>query len=383
METIELTLPAIYTIDVTIHKNKIRQLLVPEEKGIFLVSNYNENRVKGYLLTNETGEKLLAITNSAQAPESFEKALKLNGNLPSLGNLKWIKHPSLNQDMNDRSIDNWVHARNSWVGSFLFKSELKENGYIYQEGLRPPQIGAIHATLSHWIVSDKPATIVMPTGTGKTETMLGLLVANKCRKLLVVVPTDPLRNQIAEKFIGFGVLKQFGVISDHAHYPVVGVLMHKPKTFHEVDDLFSLCNVVITTMSIAGGIATELQDRMASHCSHLFIDEAHHIAAPTWANFRGKFKEKHIVQFTATPFRNDGKHIDGKVIFNYPLEKAQREGYFRKINFYPVLEFSSEMSDKTIAERAVEQLRNDLKNGYDHLLSKRLIRQWIETSLKL
>ena len=38
-----------------------------------------------------------------------------------------------------------------------------------RKGLRLPQIGAIHAIHAHWSVSHEPATIVMPTGTGKTE----------------------------------------------------------------------------------------------------------------------------------------------------------------------------------------------------------------------
>nr|GFA94274.1 hypothetical protein [Tanacetum cinerariifolium] len=60
-------------------------------------------------------------------------------------------------------------------------------------GLRSPQVGAIYATLAHWKTTEEPATIVMPTGTGKTETMLALLVQQRCSRLLVVVPTDALR----------------------------------------------------------------------------------------------------------------------------------------------------------------------------------------------
>ena len=50
----------------------------------------------------------------------------------------------------------------------------------------------------------------MPTGTGKTETMLSILVSMNCEKLLVIVPTDALRTQLAEKFLTLGVLKPPG-----------------------------------------------------------------------------------------------------------------------------------------------------------------------------
>lgn len=39
-------------------------------------------------------------------------------------------------------------------------------------GLRPAQLGALFSIKAHWTVSQGPATIVMPTGTGKTETMI-------------------------------------------------------------------------------------------------------------------------------------------------------------------------------------------------------------------
>jgi superfamily II DNA or RNA helicase len=37
----------------------------------------------------------------------------------------------------------------------------------------------------------------MPTGTGKTETMLALLVAARPSRLLVLVPSDALREQVS------------------------------------------------------------------------------------------------------------------------------------------------------------------------------------------
>ena len=82
----------------------------------------------------------------------------------------------------------------SWRGAFSYVEEDQEHEIV---GLRPPQIGAVHAVHSHWSVSDAPATIVMPTGTGKTETMLSVLVSAICSRVLVVVPTDPLRTQRA------------------------------------------------------------------------------------------------------------------------------------------------------------------------------------------
>lgn len=279
--------------------------------------------------------------------------------------ISWIRY--------EKDEVNCDQVVSSWDSKFNFiKEEKDENGKVTKNGLRAPQIGATYSILGHWTTSNSPATVVMPTGTGKTETMLCLLIAAKCNKVLVIVPTDALREQTANKFVSLGLLKEFGIVQREAITPAVGVLKERPKTAEEVDDFFQRCNVIVTTMSVVYGCENLIQKRISNHCSHLFIDEAHHIAAPKWEEFRTNFLDKYIVQFTATPFRTDGKHVDGKIIYNYPLLKAQEEGYFKPINFISVMEYSRDDSDKVIAEEAVKQLRTDLKSGFDHILMVRV-----------
>ena len=110
-----------------------------------------------------------------------------------------MKH-TLNRDY---SIDEIV---SSWNNSFNFIEENIDEGI---NGLREPQIAALYSILSHFKVSNDIGTIVMPTGTGKTEVMLTSLVASKCKKLLIVVPSDSLREQIFRKFYSLGLLKDF------------------------------------------------------------------------------------------------------------------------------------------------------------------------------
>lgn len=80
----------------------------------------------------------------------------------------------------------------------------------------------------------------MPTGTGKTEVMLSVLVSAQCPKVLVLVPTDALRTQIAEKFLSLGVLNEpgFDILHERARRPIVGLLQHIPNDIAEVDDVF-------------------------------------------------------------------------------------------------------------------------------------------------
>jgi hypothetical protein len=257
----------------------------------------------------------------------------------------------------------------AWEGRFTFAQEDPAAG---KGGLRRPQIGALYAVLAHWSTTDADATVVMPTGTGKTETMLALLVCARLRRVMVVVPNSALRDQIAQKFLTLGKLAECGCIPPDLHTPVVARLRHRPKSVEEVDAVFRRANVVVSTMQVAGQCTPDVQKRMAELCSHLFIDEAHHIAARTWSEFKSQFRERSIVQFTATPFRTDGKRVDGKFIYSYPLARAQKEGYFRAVSFSPIEEFDPELSDRAVARRAGKLLRDDIKAGLDHLLMARV-----------
>ncbi|MBP2263065.1 DEAD/DEAH box helicase family protein [Pseudomonas sp. BP8] len=84
-------------------------------------------------------------------------------------------------------------------------------------GLRKPQLAALYAALGHMVMAPATtATIVMPTGTGKTDTMLGLLVAGRLPRTLVLVPSDPLRSQLVEKCLELKKLREIGAVSTTA-----------------------------------------------------------------------------------------------------------------------------------------------------------------------
>lgn len=89
----------------------------------------------------------------------------------------------------------------SWTGQFVFRKETDN-----KPGLRSPQIGALHALMAHVESNEERAIVVMPTGTGKTETMLAFLIANVCQKVFVIIPSDALRNQTYKKFKSLGLL---------------------------------------------------------------------------------------------------------------------------------------------------------------------------------
>ena len=369
---VKVHLPPVFSINISESSNYIKQLTTLSWQGDAIFEPLTRPRVKGYFITPSTDHPAITLLTNASRPSPDDLyVLRLKDfNFPTgdhkiidLSAATWLKHPAL-IPVPETTADFERHKKtvqDSWENCFSYKQENLDNGI---KGLRLPQIGALHAVQAHLSIHRTPATVVLPTGTGKTETMLSTLLVEKCGCLLVIVPTNALRTQIAEKFITLGILKEFGLVADDAKNPVVGILKHRPKTSDDVESFFRKCNVVIATMSGLGQCARDIQECIARYCTHLFIDEAHHVGARTWNDFKQAFKDVPIIQFTATPYRNDEKPIGEKFIFNYSLHQAQQDGYFKPISFKPVIEFNPKLKDKAIADAAIEQLREDFSKGH-------------------
>lgn len=243
--------------------------------------------------------------------------------------------------------------------------------------LRTPQTGALHALLAHWSKSTEPATIVLPTGTGKTETLLLTILTRRPKKTLILVPTDPLRDQTFDKACTWGRLGQLGVLPEGTvKYPVVGKLTKSLSSRENAERFFQNCQIVVATVTMINRMEVNpLVDGAFDHLLQdyklVVVDEAHHLGATTWKRVRDRLSDRVIVQFTATPFRQDGKHIGGEIIYTYPLARAQSEELFSTIHFRPVCNYDPSQADRVLAEEAIEQLRTDLGNGFDHALMAR------------
>jgi superfamily II DNA or RNA helicase len=370
-----VTFPPVLAIDEISFRNPIRQIGVRSLQREGALQRFISKKIKGHIFKpSDATEEILIIPSPKQLPNDYKLIVCGNvrvdeGNVDlSVGS--WMRHPVFGRRTGTSDHETEIRRTlESWTGAFSFVREDVERGI---SGLRNPQIGAIHAVLAHWCVKSTPATVVMPTGTGKTEVMLSILVANQCPRLIVIVPTDILRTQLAQKFLSMGLLKVQGchILSATAEYPIVCSLEHIPRNQKEMEEIFQASQVIVTTSSIAGQCSSDVQEQMARLCQYLFIDEAHHAEAPTWSAFKDKFKDRKVLQFTATPFREDGRRLDGEIVFNYPLKKAQEEGYFKPIQFKQVVEFNPKRSDEMIANKAIEQLKEDSEKG--HILMARV-----------
>lgn len=371
-ETIELpalTVPPIkHALGEMRHQLRAKERVAIIDRGRVAISP----RVTEVSLHLANGETVL-LTSRAKVvqPEGVDGVLQDRGD----GTHRWLSHwqiDAFTEQVQREGLPRIVaDIRASWTNQFLFRAEQEVEPGDITPGLRPPQLGALHAIGAHWSLSTAPATVVMPTGTGKTETMLATLAAYQRQPILVLVPWDLLRGQTAGKFLAFGLLRELGVLSPTARNPIVGIITKRPTSVDDLD-LFSMCNVVVATASALGsGDSLRLAADIATRTGVLIVDEAHHIAASTWTEFRAAFTGRRVLQFTATPFRRDKKLLDGEVIFTYPLRAAQRDGYFKPISFEPVYEIDEARADDAIADAALVRLRADLAAGRDHILMAR------------
>src|SRR5574341_1413088 len=296
----KVVLPAVFVVDEMSNRAHFRKLSERSRSVDGALAAYSRGRLQGRLLQPaDGGPEVLIVAKGAKPPKESRYVVAsdaaIEGDLWNVSGGKWLRHPEQVSKF-DQAADIDV-VRSSWVDAFTYVAEDVDRGVV---GLRVPQLGALHAAQAHWSVSDGPATIVMPTGTGKTDTMIALLVSARCSRVLVIVPTDALRTQIAEKLLTLGVLKVPGsqLLAPTARFPSVTTLNHVPRSLSELEVILGKSHVLITTSHIAALCTEELQRRMAEVCPYLFIDEAHHAEAPSWKAFKARFPSSRVVQFT-------------------------------------------------------------------------------------
>ncbi len=239
-------------------------------------------------------------------------------------------------------------------------------------GWRPPQLGALGATMAHWSLAEREPTVIsIPTGTGKTAVSMAapFLTVDAPRRVLVLAPSRQLRRQLVEQFSTYAQLQGLGVLPEMAGAPTVLEMSGRVDDWSEFEG-FDV--VVALPNSVSPAHYENAEQPPCDLFDCIVVDEAHHAPAETWRAIIDYFADARTLLLTATPRRRDGKRVPGSLQYYYPLRRALDEGLYKPIQ--PVLltppnPQERSRSDAAIATHAAELLARD-----EHRTSTLLVR---------
>jgi superfamily II DNA or RNA helicase len=192
---------------------------------------------------------------------------------------------------------------------------------------RPPQRGALGALVAHWSLPHRgPALVSVPTGSGKSAIAAAAPYLVGANRVLVVVPSRDLREQISEAFSKESVLRAINARSGAAE-PVVQQLTSRVENW---EDLLRADVIVAIPNSISPAYYEE-NPPPPDLFDLLVVDEAHHAPAPTWQAILDHFVSARALLLTATPQRRDGRRVPGEMVYHYPLRQALDEGLYKPV----------------------------------------------------
>ncbi len=321
-ERVSIALPERYLLRGRVAGNLVRQLDAPQaNRDVALDLN-----AKGYFSDVVERPSIALLRRGLKPPLNYDQIVRIDEVVPissiqgvlSRTSVRWLKPVPL--EPSKISLEDFAERhkaiRSTWKDALSLREEQYEGDQRVIMGLRAASDWC-HSRDQGALGSLRCPLDARDAHRDRQDRNNALrLVIGGVDKLLVVVPSDQLRTQISEKFASLGVLKKFGLLKEAALYPIVATLKRAPTSLEEVDAIFGRAQVIVATMQSVSRLSVELKDRIATHITHLFVDEAHHIGAATWKAFKTHFvrQKRMILQFTATPYRNDNKRVDGKFI---------------------------------------------------------------------
>ncbi|GGP10980.1 DEAD/DEAH box helicase [Oceanobacillus neutriphilus] len=199
--------------------------------------------------------------------------------------------------------------------------------------LREPQEDAYRAIYDHFVnkKSKEHALVTLPTGTGKTG-LMGISPFKIAKgRVLIITPQTVIRDSVLGSLDPTNP-KNFWIFSK-----VLEELHHLPSL---IEYEKSLTDEIIHQADIVVLNVHKLQERLDSSLIRrvgpdffdmIIIDEAHHAEAKTWKRAIEYFSNSKILKVTGTPFRSDGRNIEGKEVYKYSLAQAMAKGYVKSL----------------------------------------------------
>lgn len=204
---------------------------------------------------------------------------------------------------------------------------------VQNQNIRAPQREAYEA-LSQY-ANDAAETarevgIVLPVGCGKSGTITLTPFAFRSLRTLVVAPGVAIATQLHADFNPSNphMFYQKCFILDGVPYPEPVEIRGTNTNRADLEE----ADVVITNIQQLQGDANRwLQGLPSDFFDLILFDEGHHSVAATWETLKAAFPAARIVNFSATPLRADGQLMAGRVLYSYPVSRAIRAGYVKRL----------------------------------------------------
>jgi superfamily II DNA or RNA helicase len=177
---------------------------------------------------------------------------------------------------------------------------------------------------------EREVGIVLPVGCGKSGCITIAPFAFQAMRTLVVAPGVAIAQQLHD---------DFDPARSDMFYVRCGVLSGQPYpepveirgTTTNLIDLQE-ADVVITNIQQLHGTENRWLQKLPDDFFDLILfDEGHHNVAISWNTLKAKFPSAWIVNFSATPLRADGQMMAGRILYSYPIFRAIREGYVKRL----------------------------------------------------
>jgi superfamily II DNA or RNA helicase len=203
---------------------------------------------------------------------------------------------------------------------------------VGNDRLRAPQ-RETYAALEQFANEDakhREAGIVLPVGCGKSGCIALAPFAFRSSRTLVVAPGLNIASQL---------LGNFDPTDARCFYVKCNVITAPPfpepveirgTTTNQAD--LDESDVVITNIQqLQGDENRWLVNLPEDYFDLILFDEGHHTVAATYQKLKEKFPNARIVNFSATPLRADGKKMEGRILYSFPVARAIEEGFVKRL----------------------------------------------------
>lgn len=219
-----------------------------------------------------------------------------------------------------------------------------------EQGLMPHQNSAYNGAIENFEQTNRSA-VIMPTGCGKSFVALQLMQDNSENRLLMLVPSKTIKDQMYEYICRYIGNQETNGLSNRRIKEMAKDLMP---------------NVSITLYQTLSRMPDEILKKL--NPSFIVMDELHRTGAESWGakvdELIEMYPDAKILGITATPERMDNinvldKLFDGKVSYELTLIDALRQGILQPPQY---VKCDYALSDSLLPIKAmIDDCKNDKK----------------------